>query len=63
MKGLSKEELDARVDLVSVLKERIEAVPDGSTSAATQTGGSVASASKTGIKIDSTSGKILLSVE
>ncbi|KAM7472225.1 hypothetical protein LguiA_010408 [Lonicera macranthoides] len=55
VKGLSKEELDARVDLVSVLKERIEAVPDGSTSAATQTGGSVASASKTGIKIDSTS--------
>uniref|UniRef100_A0A7N2LHE3 Uncharacterized protein n=1 Tax=Quercus lobata TaxID=97700 RepID=A0A7N2LHE3_QUELO len=52
--GLSKEEeLEARNDLVSALKERIEAIPDGSnTSVAKQTGGWTASASYTGIKID-----------
>nr|POE46339.1 syntaxin-73 [Quercus suber] len=55
--GLSKEEeLEARNDLVSALKERIEAIPDGSnTSVAKQTGGWTASASYTGIKIDLTS--------
>lgn len=56
VKGLSKEELEARNDLVLSLKERIEAIPDGSdTSRAKQTGGWTASASYTGIKIDSTS--------
>ncbi|KAK4593786.1 hypothetical protein RGQ29_017753 [Quercus rubra] len=57
VKGLSKEEeLEARNDLVSALKERIEAIPDGSnTSVAKQTGGWTASASYTGIKIDLTS--------
>ncbi|KAA8516075.1 hypothetical protein F0562_019254 [Nyssa sinensis] len=56
VKGLSKEELEARSDLVSALKERIEAIPDGSTSGANQTVGWAASASRTGIKFDSTSG-------
>uniref|UniRef100_A0A5B7B1Z9 t-SNARE coiled-coil homology domain-containing protein n=1 Tax=Davidia involucrata TaxID=16924 RepID=A0A5B7B1Z9_DAVIN len=56
VKGLSKEELEARSDLVSALKERIEAIPDGSTSGAKQTVGWAASASQTGIKFDSTSG-------
>ncbi|KAK3028767.1 hypothetical protein RJ639_037988, partial [Escallonia herrerae] len=46
----------ARSDLVPVLKERIEAVPDGSTSAPKQTGGWAPSASRTGIKIDSNAG-------
>ncbi|XP_057510039.1 syntaxin-71-like [Actinidia eriantha] len=55
VKGLSKEELEAQTDLVSALKERIEAIPDGSTSGAKQTGGWAASASGTGIKFDSTS--------
>ncbi|GFZ16924.1 syntaxin of plants 73 [Actinidia rufa] len=56
VKGLSKEELEAQTDLVSALKERIEAIPDGSTSGAKQTGGWATSASGTGIKFDSTSG-------
>lgn len=55
VKGLSKEELEARTDLVSALKERIEAIPDGSTNGAKQTGGWAASASSTGIKFDTTS--------
>ncbi|CAB4300452.1 unnamed protein product [Prunus armeniaca] len=55
VKGLSKEDLVARSDLVSVLKERIEAIPDGSTSGAKQTGGWTDSAPYAGIKIDSTS--------
>ncbi|PQM37017.1 syntaxin-71 [Prunus yedoensis var. nudiflora] len=55
VKGLSKEDLVARTDLVSVLKERIEEIPDGSTSGAKQTGGWTDSAPYAGIKIDSTS--------
>ncbi|BFG22024.1 hypothetical protein CerSpe_082980 [Prunus speciosa] len=55
VKGLSKEDLVARTDLVSVLMERIEAIPDGSTSGAKQTGGWTDSAPYAGIKIDSTS--------
>ncbi|CAL9007299.1 unnamed protein product [Prunus brigantina] len=55
VKGLSKEDLVARSDLVSVLNERIEAIPDGSTSGAKQTGGWTDSAPYAGIKIDSTS--------
>ncbi|KAF5731747.1 syntaxin-71-like [Tripterygium wilfordii] len=54
VKGLSKEEHEARGDLVSVLKDKIEAIPDGSTTAATQTGGWAPSSSYAGIKIDST---------
>ncbi|OMP00378.1 hypothetical protein COLO4_12737 [Corchorus olitorius] len=58
VKGLSKEEIEARNDLVSSLKDRIEAIPDGSTVAAKQTaggGGWATSTSYTGIKFDSTS--------
>ncbi|KAJ4728243.1 syntaxin-71-like [Melia azedarach] len=56
VKGLSKEELESRNDLVLALKNRIEDIPDGSTAAARQTGGAATSASYTGIKIDSYSG-------
>ncbi|KAL5572906.1 hypothetical protein UlMin_022503 [Ulmus minor] len=55
VKGLSKEELEARNDLVSAMKERILAIPDGSSIAAKPDQGWTASASYTGIKIDSTS--------
>ncbi|KAF7153014.1 hypothetical protein RHSIM_Rhsim01G0163700 [Rhododendron simsii] len=57
VKGLSREELEARTNLVSVLKERIEAIPDGSTTnnGSQQTGGWAASASSTGIRFDTTS--------
>ncbi|KAL5863453.1 hypothetical protein ACOSQ3_000967 [Xanthoceras sorbifolium] len=55
IKGLSKEE-EARSDLVSALKDRIEAIPDGSTTATKKTGGGATSTSYTGIKIDSNSG-------
>lgn len=60
VKGLSREELEARTDLVSVLKERIEAIPDGSTTnnGSQQTGGWAASASSTGIRFDTTSGEL-----
>lgn len=56
VKGLPKEELEARSDLVASLKDRIEAIPDGSTTAAKQSDGGATSASYTGIKIDSYSG-------
>lgn len=59
VKGLSREELEARSDLVTALKERIEAVPDGSTSTAKQAGEPTASASNAGIKFDLTSGTLL----
>ncbi|XP_059634196.1 syntaxin-71-like [Cornus florida] len=52
VKGLSREDLEARSDLVASLKERIEAIPDGSTNGAKQNGGWSASSSHTGIKID-----------
>lgn len=53
MKGLSREDLEARSDLVSVLQERIEAIADGSTSGAKQTGGLTdPTSSYAGIKID-----------
>ncbi|TXG62910.1 hypothetical protein EZV62_009904 [Acer yangbiense] len=53
VKGLSKEELEARNDLVLALKDRIDAIPDGSTTAAKQTVGGATSTSYTGIKFDS----------
>ncbi|CAK7348854.1 unnamed protein product [Dovyalis caffra] len=53
-KGLSKEEHEARSDLVAALKDRIEAVADGNTSVAKQGGDSAPSASYGGIKFDST---------
>lgn len=57
MKGISKEELEARNDLVHSLKDRIEAIPDGSSTATKQsTAGWATSTSYTGIKFDSSSG-------
>ncbi|KAK4583299.1 hypothetical protein RGQ29_026190 [Quercus rubra] len=53
VKGLSGEELAARNDLVLALPDRIQAIPDGSASAAKQSGGWAASASRTEIKFDS----------
>uniref|UniRef100_A0A6N2MFY6 Syntaxin N-terminal domain-containing protein n=1 Tax=Salix viminalis TaxID=40686 RepID=A0A6N2MFY6_SALVM len=54
VKGLSKEEREARSDLVAALKDRIEAVADGNISAAKQGGDSAPSASYGGIKFGST---------
>ncbi|EXC35102.1 hypothetical protein L484_021464 [Morus notabilis] len=60
VKGLSKEEVEARNhDLVSTIKERIEAIPDGTSNGVKPTEVWTASTSYTGIKIDSTSGKIV----
>nr|POE97942.1 syntaxin-71 [Quercus suber] len=56
VKGLSKEDLAARDDLVITLPERIQAIPDGTTTAAKQTGGWGASASHKNIKFDSSGG-------
>ncbi|XP_021849007.2 syntaxin-71 [Spinacia oleracea] len=49
VKGLSREELEARDDLLSALKERIESIPDGTPK---QTGGWTASTSTTAVRID-----------
>nr|ACN50185.1 syntaxin-71 [Annona cherimola] len=57
VKGLSKEELATRSDLVLALPERIQAIPDGSSTATKQGGGGgggwTASGSRTEIKFDS----------
>ncbi|XP_039000119.1 syntaxin-71-like [Hibiscus syriacus] len=56
VKGISKEELEARNDLVYALKDKIEAISDGSTAATKQSsGGWATSSSYTGIKFDSSS--------
>lgn len=55
VKGLSKEELVTRNDLVLALPERILSIPDGSLTATRQGGGGGASASRTEIRFDSTS--------
>uniref|UniRef100_A0A1D1XYU2 Syntaxin-71 n=1 Tax=Anthurium amnicola TaxID=1678845 RepID=A0A1D1XYU2_9ARAE len=55
VKGLSKEEIDMRNDLVLALPERIQAIPDGTTTAAKQTGSWTTSAPHTEIRFDSTS--------
>ncbi|KAJ9681351.1 hypothetical protein PVL29_020299 [Vitis rotundifolia] len=54
---LSKEEFVAQNNLISMLKERIEAISDGIARGAKQTGGWATSASHGGIKIGSTSDK------
>ncbi|XP_072961737.1 syntaxin-71 [Typha angustifolia] len=54
VKGLTKEELAVRNDLVSALPERIQSIPDGSTTGTKQTGSWTASASRTEIRFDST---------
>lgn len=56
MKGFSREELEARNDLVSVLKERIESIPDGTPGIPKQSGGWTAAASTTAVRIDTHSG-------
>ncbi|CAN1157339.1 SYP71 [Linum perenne] len=55
VRGLSIDEMEARSDLVSALKDRIASVPDGSSTAAQQSsnGGGGASASSTGMKFNS----------
>ncbi|CAN1237283.1 SYP71, partial [Linum grandiflorum] len=54
VRGLSMEEMEARSDLVSALKDRIASVPDGSSTAAQQSSnGGGASASSTGMKFNS----------
>ncbi|XP_042389589.1 syntaxin-71-like [Zingiber officinale] len=55
VKGLSKEELSTRNDLVLALPDRIQSIPDGSTNGAKATGSWTASASRTEIRFDSTS--------
>ncbi|XP_070018847.1 syntaxin-71-like isoform X2 [Nicotiana sylvestris] len=53
VKGLSQEELETRGDLVLMLSERIQAIPDGSTDAAKRTGGFGTSSFNKNIKFDS----------
>lgn len=55
VKGLSREEIEARNDLVSALKERIESIPDGTPGMPKQTGGWTASSSTTAVRIDTRS--------
>ncbi|XP_074582843.1 syntaxin-71-like [Curcuma longa] len=54
VKGLPKEEIATRSDLVSALPDRIQSIPDGSKSGA-KAGGWTASGSRTEIRFDSTS--------
>ncbi|KAF2283339.1 hypothetical protein GH714_002408 [Hevea brasiliensis] len=53
VKGLSKEEIGIRPDLVLALPERIQAIPDGTTVAAKQTGGWAGSTPNKNVKFDS----------
>ncbi|KAJ0964661.1 hypothetical protein J5N97_025799 [Dioscorea zingiberensis] len=54
VKGLSREELVARNDLVLALPDRIQSIPDGSTTGAKQTGGWTVSGSLALQKLDLT---------
>lgn len=54
IKGVPKEELEVRGDLVLALEERIKAIPDGSTTG--KPSGGWASTSSNNIKFDSTTG-------
>ncbi|XP_034688952.1 syntaxin-71-like [Vitis riparia] len=56
VKGLRKEELSIRNDLVLALPERIRAIPDGSMAGAKQTANWAASASHKNIMFDSSDG-------
>lgn len=53
VKGLSQEELETRGDLVLMLSDRIQAIPDGSTDATKRTGGFGTSSFNKNIKFDS----------
>ncbi|XP_020672091.1 syntaxin-71 [Dendrobium catenatum] len=55
VKGLTKEDLAARNDMVLALPDRIQSIPDGTSNGTKQTGGWTASASRTEIKFDSPS--------
>lgn len=52
-KGLTKDELDIRGELVLSLPERIQAIPDGTSPAANQSGGMGSSTGPNNIKFDS----------
>lgn len=52
VKGLSREDLETRNDLVLALPERIQAIPDGTISSAKQTGGRATSTLNKDIKFD-----------
>lgn len=54
VKGLTKEEIATRSDLVSALPERINAIPDGTKNGVKQTSSWTASGSRSEIKFDST---------
>ncbi|XP_038902168.1 syntaxin-71-like [Benincasa hispida] len=56
VKGVPKEELEVRDDLVLALEEKIKAIPDGSTTGAKQSGGWGPSSSSNNIKFDSSDG-------
>ncbi|KHG28723.1 Syntaxin-71 -like protein [Gossypium arboreum] len=53
VKGLSKEDHETRFDMVLALPDRIKAIPDGSTAAASESGGWGTSSSNKKIKFDS----------
>ena len=53
VKGLSREDLETRTDMVLALPERIEAIPDRTINAAKQTGGWTTSGIHNNIKFDS----------
>ncbi|XP_008463931.1 syntaxin-71 isoform X2 [Cucumis melo] len=55
VKGVPKEELEVRDDLVLALEEKIKAIPDGKTSGAKHSGGWGSSSSFNNIKFDSSS--------
>ncbi|XP_004295017.1 PREDICTED: syntaxin-71-like [Fragaria vesca subsp. vesca] len=56
VKGLSKEDLETRIDLVFTLPERIQEIPDGTEAPATKVGVWASSASHKNIKFDSSDG-------
>lgn len=53
VQGLSTEDITTRNDLVLVLPERIQAIPDGTATSTQKNGGWTAPASRTEIKFDS----------
>ncbi|KAG4980926.1 hypothetical protein JHK82_034173 [Glycine max] len=58
VKGLTKEDMAIRQDLVLALPERIQAIPDGISGAAVQTAGWTATSSQPHIKFDSSEGHL-----
>lgn len=60
VKGISKEELETRNDLVLALPERIQEIPDGTETAGTKAGIWASSASHKNIKFDSSGNQCFL---